>query len=147
MSGDNLDEDDWLDDFEDDEDDDGLDEFNAEVAHMEPVEQPEPRELLPEPGELPIESQRENRANVRLLMASISAAVRHRYENPVYGPVNEIDLLKALENMIRMFVLNTVLHRVKHPEAATCNRVAVLKMLEELNDEILKLDLPKPQVN
>lgn len=130
------------------EDDVELEMFALQYEAHEPEDDPMPNDLLPEPNEVPIESQKVNHANVSRLLKKFTAAVEYCHENPTYGKLHDIDTLTAIEMFMRMFVVHTVLVAAEmNPTTAVCNRTAVLKRIEELNDEILKLDLPSPQVN
>lgn len=126
-------------------------EINAFVdawACAEPADDPKPNELLPDPETLPMELVKPNMQNVERLHNGFVQVVDIVRKRPEYGRVTEVDLLTALQQILRSFVNEQVVERAKlNATAAVVNRVAILHMLETLNDEILHIVLPAPKVN
>jgi hypothetical protein len=120
-----------------------------ETARLEPADDPQPNELLPEPESQEIERQRVNPANSKRLLSNFMAVVDHVREHPKDGAiVTDADLLHALGNMIRLYAADTIGERiVPNPTAAVLNAAKIRQTLQTLHDEILQLDLPQPKVN
>lgn len=120
----------------------------AEMSRFEPPNDPQPRELLPDPNSLPIHRHKPNQANVQRIAHTFCGMLDHIRETPRDGEVTEADTLGGIELIMRQFTVAQVLDRaLLNPTAAVTNRVAIVHVLHKLIDEILKLDLPNPVVN
>lgn len=138
--------------WDDDDDceicDNCLERMNAEVHRYEPTDDPQPRELLPDPESTAIEHARRNPANVARLYHGFAGLVEHARNTPREGVLTEIDVLGALDVILRAYVEEMVLARAPlSPTAAIVNRTAIIHMLHKLIDDVLGIDLPQPVVN
>jgi hypothetical protein len=122
-----------------------LDQQLAEVDKFEPPDDPQPRELMPDPEAQSIELRRANVKNVQRLLDNLVSVVHHVRDTPRDGHVHEIDLLTATSFFIRSLTSQMVLDRIPFdPTAALLNRTAITTMLQELLDEFNSIEIPTP---
>lgn len=120
----------------------------VETARFEPVDDPQPRELLPDPESSTIDSRPVNISNVKRLVGNFIGVVDAVRASPRDGEVTEADLLRAIENMIRLYAAQMIGERIpRNPTAAVTNAITITNSLQTLIDEIRALDLPNPVVN